>query len=153
MSWSKLYLSGGHKGWWSLKGQTISAITLCHKCHFNKSSPRRGWMRSYFTCSTITFRSFHATMLILEDRRAWAGAQTAIWVHTQESFSTRAGNSRTVMFKSMFFRKQKLFKIVFFFFSLWELVWPRDRSWRISLNEMSEGKPLVFLTHPSKFMQ
>lgn len=115
MSWSKLCLSGGHKGWWSLKGQTISAITLCHKCHFNKSSPRRGWMRSYFTCSTITFRSFHATMLIPEDRRAWAGAQTAIWVHMQESISTRAGNSRTVMFKSMFFRKQKLFRIVFFF--------------------------------------
>lgn len=78
MPWSNSRLSGGCKGWRSHQGQTISATTLCHKWHFNKSGPRRGWMRSYFTCSTITFRSFHATMLIPEDRRAWTGPRRPI---------------------------------------------------------------------------
>lgn len=151
MSWSKLCLSGRHEGWWSLKGQTISAITLCHKCHFNKSSPRRGWIRSYFTCSTITFRSFHATMLIPEDKRAWTGPRRPFKCTRRSPFQQELGILAPLC-SSQCFSENRSFLELFFFFFFFPL-WQRDRSWRIYLNDLSEGKPLVFLIHPSKFMQ
>lgn len=136
MPWSISRLTGGCKGWRSLKGQTISATTLCHKWRFNKSGPRRGWMRSYFTCSTITFRSFHATMLMPEDRRAWM-AQTTIQV-ARSPFQQELGILAQLCSSLCFSENNSCHgnetEAVQFKWNVWE-------------------KPLVFLTHPRKFIQ